>query len=67
VNHFGFWENLSTEKALFNFTEEILGTLNNKMHVGGVSCDLTTAFDCVNHELLLSKLNFYGHLNIAGQ
>jgi hypothetical protein len=39
------------------------------MRVGGIFCDLTKAFDCVTHELvgLLSKLNFYGTLNIAGQ
>jgi hypothetical protein len=64
---FGFRKNLSTDKALFSFTEEILSALNNKMHVGGISCDLTKPHDCVNHELLLSKLNFYGIRNIADQ
>jgi sarcosine oxidase/L-pipecolate oxidase len=64
---FGFRKNLSTDKALFNFTDEILSTLNNKRHIGEISCDLAKAFDSVNHELLLSKQSFYGIQNIAGQ
>jgi hypothetical protein len=37
------------------------------MHVGGISCDLAKAFECVNHELLPSKLHFYGIRNIPGE
>jgi hypothetical protein len=64
---FGFRKNLSTEEALFSFTNEILCALNNRIHVSGISCDLAKAFDCVNHELLLMKLKFYGIQGRAGQ
>jgi len=31
-----------------------------KKYIAGIFCDLTKAFEGVNHELVLSKLKFYG-------
>ena len=34
--------------------------MNNNQMVEGIFCDLQKAFDCVNHKILLQKLEFYG-------
>jgi hypothetical protein len=34
--------------------------LNNNQIAGGILCDLQKAFDCVNHKILLDKLQLYG-------
>jgi len=43
----------------------ILSALNNKLLIGGIFCDLEKAFNCVNHDIRLSKLKFYGITNKA--
>jgi len=56
----GFRSGLSTDNTSYTLIHEILSALNNKHTVGGIFCDLSKAFDCVNHRILLAKLEHYG-------
>lgn len=63
TSQFGFQKNMSTENAIFKLTTEILEALNNHEAVISIFYDLAKAFDCVNHKILIEKLEYYGIRN----
>jgi len=56
---FGFRSNFTTNNAIYKLVNETLSALNSKLMVGGIFFNLEKAFDCLNHNILLSKLQFY--------
>ena len=64
---FGFRKNYSTNHALLSIIEQIRGALDKNMFTCGVFIDLEKAFDTVNHQILVSKLNHYGIRGVANK
>ena len=49
----------STNHVLLRFIEQWKSTLDNKNMVGAVLMDLSKAFDCIPHNLVIAKLHAY--------
>lgn len=54
---------MSTEMALLQFVDKITKNLHEKNNSIGIFLDLSKAFDTVNHNILLTKLENYGIKN----
>ena len=57
---FAYRKHHGCRTALLTLTEQWKEELNKRNVIGAVATDLSKAFDCLPHELILEKLEFYG-------
>ena len=56
----GFRKGFSAQHCLVSMLEKWKSATDNKKSFGALLTDLSKAFDCLSHELLIAKLNAYG-------
>ena len=57
---YGFRNKHSSQHAILDIVNTIHSNMDNRKYSCGIFIDLKKAFDTVNHEILLAKLENYG-------
>lgn len=56
----GFRQNKTINMAVFDFLKNVMFNVDIRKPVCAIYCDMTQAFDYVDHNILINKLNKYG-------
>ena len=64
-SQYGFRSKHSCEKAISDLVSQILKNQQQQKYTAALFLDLLKAFDTLNHDLLLNKLEIYGVRGIA--
>lgn len=64
-SQYGFRKNRSTAHALIDLIEYVSGKIDSKVYSVGIFIDLQKAFDTIDHEILLQKLQQNGIRGLA--
>ena len=59
-NQYGFRKKSSTHLALLSFVDKVIQAIEKGEYAVGVFLDFSKAFDTVDHDILLDKLDHYG-------
>ena len=64
-NQFGFRQKHLTYMALFNIIDQISASIDYEKYTIDIFLDLSKAFNTLNHDILLQKLEVYGIRGVA--
>ena len=67
TKQFGFGSKHSTDHAILCIIDRTQKAIDNRSFSCGIFLDFSKAFDTVNHEILINKLEYYGFRGLVKQ